>query len=190
MLRLALTILFATIASGLAAWKIDILRVFSITQPVTVCLSIMAAAVFVRLNRGMPTLDWKSLTAAERVSLTKSILDLTRDYVHILCINTAAIIYVIALSALGKGDALLLPCYAQRTLVGIFIFILIVAGIRVGYVVWRDFDIVRLQKKLIDDSGLRDEQEAARKAAAEKVAAMRASGLQAPPTVPIKPWST
>ncbi|WP_327211524.1 hypothetical protein [Rhizobium ruizarguesonis] len=189
MLRLAIAIIVISVASCLAAWGIDIARLFNVTQPVTVCLSIMGAAVFVRLNRGMPTLDWKSLTASERIALTKSVLDLTRDYVLILGLNVVAIGYVVFLSAVGKDDAILLPMYVQRGLVGVFVFVLGVAGARVGYVVWRDFDIVRLQKKLIDDSGTRDEQEAAKKEASEKVTVMRSSGLKAPPPTPIQPWS-
>ncbi|MBY5831889.1 hypothetical protein HFN47_22440 [Rhizobium leguminosarum] len=189
MLRLAVAIIVILVASGLAAWGIDVARLFNVTQPITVCLSIMGAAVFVRLNRGMPTLDWKSLTALERKELTKSILDLTREYVLILGLNAIAIAYVIFLSAVGKDDAILLPAYMQRGLVGAFVFLLGVAATRVGYVVWRDFDIVRLQKKLIDDSGIRDEHDAAKKEASEKVTAMKSSGLKAPPPSPIQPWS-
>ncbi len=36
------------------------------SQPLSVAATIILAAVFVRLNRGMPTLDWKSVDPKER----------------------------------------------------------------------------------------------------------------------------
>ena len=58
--------------SGLAAlfgWGVPLVRLFDAFQPMIVALSIMIAAIFVRLNRGMPTLEWKKPRTREADSV-------------------------------------------------------------------------------------------------------------------------
>jgi hypothetical protein len=56
-----LTIVWVLGLATLFAWNVPLLRLFDAFQPMVVALSIMVAAVFVRLNRGRPALEWKSL---------------------------------------------------------------------------------------------------------------------------------
>lgn len=51
----------------------------------------MAAAVLVRLNRGMPTLDWKSLEPKGRKNLTAKIVKLQQEYLSILLFNVVLV---------------------------------------------------------------------------------------------------
>ena len=82
-----LTIAVTLLAAGLFAWAVPLVRLFGAFQPLIVALSIMVAAVFVRLNRGMPTLEWKSLDPVKRKDLTASIVRVTTEYGWIIGIN-------------------------------------------------------------------------------------------------------
>ncbi len=57
-----------------------------------------------------------------------------------------------------------------------------------AYIVWRDYDIVRLQKKLIDESADRETIEKASADALNKVTAIRESGLRPTPKPETSAW--
>ena len=50
----------------------------------TSALSIFIAAVLVRLARGMPTLDWKTVPVEKRKALTGQLVDVSREYAGLL----------------------------------------------------------------------------------------------------------
>jgi len=174
----ALNIVISVGLGVFAAWQFDIARVFSVLQPTVVCLSIMAAAVFVRLNRGMPTLDWKSLSTEERKNLTERIVDLTRQYMQIIGLNAVALIGIIVLSAAGATDVAALEPRYRQAISGSLIFVLSLCVLRMAYVVWRDYDIVKLQKELLDKAADRDAIEANKKAAEESLTNIKAANLR------------
>lgn len=148
-----------------------------ILQPLIVAISIMAAALLVRLNRGMPTLDWKSLEVAERKILTHRVVELSREYISVLALQFVTLVILLALSLIKEktfygwpnGPAIVLG--ALGALLGLCVS-------RMGYIVWRDTDIVKLQKKLIDDSADREAIEKASQDALTTVNAIRSSGLK------------
>lgn len=182
------TIVFAAVAAILFGTLIPLGHLSGGLQSVVTALSIVTAAVLVRLNRGMPTLDWKSLAIGERKNLTKAIVDLTKEYASIVAINGVLLLLVVGLITAGPtGVASLLPNVrvAISALVG-FLSALCIA--RMSYVVWRDFDIVRLQRKLLDDSGDREVVEAERQLAAKKMTEMASSGLRRQPPAEPKAW--
>ena len=57
-------------------------------------------------------------------------------------------------------------------------FLLTLACARMAYVVWRDYDVVRLQKTLIDAAGEREETEKQAKRAAENIVEMQSAGIR------------
>jgi hypothetical protein len=59
---------------------------------------------------------------------------------------------------------------------------------RMSYVIWRDLDIVQLQKQLIDASAARDEAEADVKSSTAKIADIRAAGLKNVAAIKPKNW--
>jgi hypothetical protein len=69
-----------------------------IVQPLIVALSIMAAGLLVRLNRGMPTLDWKSLETSDRKLLTQRIVELTREYLFVLSVQALTLVVLLTLA--------------------------------------------------------------------------------------------
>jgi hypothetical protein len=140
-----------------------------------IAISIMAAALLVRLNRGMPTLDWKSLDTNERKILTQKIVELTREYVVVLLVQAVTLI---ALLAIAVNNAAALSSVAQRAVLAAAGGLIGLCAARMAYIVWRDYDIVRLQKKLIDDSADREAVEKASQEALSKVTSIRASGLR------------
>ena len=96
---------------------------------------------------------------------------------------------LVALTVVGKAEVQASwPELAQR-LTAAFIgggAALCVA--RMSYVIWRDLDIVQLQKQLIDASAARDEAEADVKSSTAKIADIRAAGLKNVAVIKPKNW--
>jgi hypothetical protein len=182
----AVTIGVMLTSGALFAWRLPLARLMDILQPLVVALSIMIAALLVRLNRGMPTLDWKSLESSERKILTLRIVELTREYIVVLVIQAATLLafLVIAVNNLALGS--LLTQMAISAAAGGLIALCVT---RMGYIIWRDYDIVCLQKKLIDESADREAVEKASEEALSKVTAIRGSGLRGPSRVEPSSWT-
>ncbi|NEV79143.1 hypothetical protein DYI24_19095 [Rhodopseudomonas sp. BR0C11] len=148
-----------------------------VTQPLIVAISIMCAALLVRLNRGMPTLDWQSLEPAERKVLTYRVLELSREYMSVLALQFLTLFVLLALSLIKEKT---FTGWANGPTV-VLAFVGSLLGLclsRMGYIVWRDTDIVRLQKKLIDESADRQAIDKASKEALETVNTIRSSALK------------
>lgn len=188
MARLA-AIIAAVVGAGLFSWTVPLLRLFDALQPLITALSIMVAAVFVRLNRGMPTLEWKSVDPSQREQLTTRIVSLTQEYALIIVINAAALLGLVTLSVIGKADvAALWPVWAQRTAAGVIGGLGGLCIARIAYVVWRDIDVVKLQKCLIDGTAARELSDTETKSAEDKVLAIRAAGLRHVDIASPKAW--
>jgi hypothetical protein len=175
-------------AAILFGWGVDLARLFDGFQSIVVGLSILVAAVFVHLNRGMPTLDWKSLNVDERQKLTGSIVQLTAEYGHIIAINALTLFLLIGLTMVGKADACAWPPMAKTLVSASIGGLLALCVMRMAYVVWRDFDVVRLQKRLIDGAGMREHDDAQAKEAEGKIASIREAGLKKHSFGSPKPW--
>jgi Flp pilus assembly pilin Flp len=177
-----LTIIFVVLVSGLMAAAVPFSRLFAATQPMIVAVSIMAAAILVRLNRGMPTLDWKGTDPDDRANLTTKIVEIAIEYARILAIATVALVGLVTVVVVGAPtvDATW-PLWAQRIASGAFGATAALCIARMGYVVWRDVDIVKLQKKLIDDAASKEAAEAQAKLAGENVAVMKGENLRKNP---------
>lgn len=187
MLRLAT--IFAVLTIGAVfAFGVPLPNVMLANGQATVALSIMTAAIFVRLNRGMPTLDWKPLTADERKRLTAAVLSLTGEYTFIVGLNAALLVMLVVCSVYDSSYWLAFPEWMARSVSGLVGGLLALAASRMGYVVWRDYDVVRLQKVLIDQSGEREEVERQAKVAAQAVEAMRQTSLRRVEVAPPQPW--
>jgi hypothetical protein len=161
-------------------------RLFDAFQPLTVALSIMAAALLVRLNRGMPTLEWKSVEPEARKRLTAAIVSVTREYMMIAAICAALLLTLLALTTVGKPAAQLWIEPIQRSLSALVGSMVALCVGRMAYVVWRDYDIVRVQKALVDAAADKEEREA--QAAVEKVADMRETNIRSVPSSAPKAW--
>lgn len=184
----ALTIAVTLLVAGLFAWAVPLARLFGAFQPLIVALSIMVAAAFVRLNRGMPTLEWKSLDPDKRKDLTASIVSVTIEYGWIIGINAIALAGLVTLSVIGAEDATSWPEGVLRAVAGAVGGIVALCAARMAYVVWRDIDIVRLQKRLIDGVASRESDERERALADEKVASIRGANVRPVEVKPPKAW--
>lgn len=184
----AYTFLATAASAGLFGWGVPLIRLFDAFQPISVALSIMIAAVFVRLNRGMPSLEWKSLDPGERSNLTEKIVELTAEYGWIIGLNALTLIGIVTLSAIGKEQASLWPMLVKHLVAGGIGGLTALCCARMAYVVWRDIDIVRLQKRLIDGLAARESFEFETKSADDKVAMIRAAGLRKVEVSSPKAW--
>lgn len=182
------TIVVTLIVAGLFAWAVPLVRLFGAFQPLIVALSIMVAAVFVRLNRGMPTLEWKSLDPDRRKDLTASIVSVTTEYGWIIGINAGALVGLVTLSVIGAADAALWPEEARRAVAGAVGGLVTLCAARMAYVVWRDIDIVRLQKRLIDSVADKEEGERQVALADEKVMEFKSANVRRVPVEKPKAW--
>lgn len=184
----------ATVGAVLAAatlfgWLVPLVRLFDAFQPMIVALSIVMAAILVRLNRGMPTLDWKSLEQSERTRLTAAILDLTLEYCIISAITAASLVGLVSLTVVGKIQISTdWPDLVHRAISAVIGAVLALCIARMGYVIWRDYDIVRLQKKLIDASGMREHLDAQTAAASKRVSDIRSAGLRKTSSADPQSW--
>ncbi len=185
------TTIAAVVASaGLFGWGVPIVRLFDAFQPMITALSIMVAAVFVRLNRGMPTLEWKSVDPEQRQQLTSQVLAVSKEYGWIIAINSVVLLGLVTLSVVGKAEiATHWPLWAQHLAAGAIGGTGALCIARMGYVVWRDIDIVRLQKRLIDGTATREANEQQEKIADGKVASIRSAGIRKIEVPPPKAWS-
>lgn len=184
----ATTIVVTLLAAGLFAWAVPLARLYGAFQPLIVAFSIMVAAVFVRLNRGMPSLEWKSLDPDKRKDLTASIVSVTTEYGWIIGINAVALAGLVTLSVIGTTDAALWPEGGRRAVAGAVGGLIALCAARMAYVVWRDIDIVRLQKRLIDGAALRESDERERALADERVASIRSTNVRPVEVKPPKAW--
>lgn len=182
------TIVVTLLAAGMFAWAVPLVRLFGAFQPVIVALSIMVAAVFVRLNRGMPTLEWKSLDPDKRMDLTASIVSVTTEYGWIIGINAVALVGLVTLSVIGPTDAAAWSEALRRAVSGAVGGVVALCGARMAYVVWRDIDIVRLQKRLIDGAASKESLDYERTLADEKIARIRGANVQPVEVKSPKAW--
>lgn len=163
-------------------------RLFGAFQPLIVALSIMVAAVFVRLNRGMPTLEWKSLDPEKRKDLTAAIVRITTEYGWIIGINAVALAGLVTLSVIGVAEATVWPEWVRRATSGVVGGLVSLCAARMAYVVWRDIDIVRLQKRLIDGTAENESLDRERALADGKVMEFKASNVRRVPIEKPKAW--
>lgn len=185
----ALTIVVTIAAAALFGWAVPLAKLFDAFQPMIAALAIMVAAVFVRLNRGMPTLEWKSLDPLQRSELTSRIVDLSEEYGWIIAINAVALIGLLGMSVVGKSEvAASWPDWAQRMAAGATGGLAALCAARMAYVVWRDVDVVKLQKRLIDGTASQESIEEQARRADEKVANIRSAGVRRVEVPPPKAW--
>lgn len=187
-MALALTIAAVVISTLLFGWAVPLARLYDAFQPMIVALSIMVAAVFVRLNRGMPSLEWKSTDPERRANLTQKLYELSIEYGLIIAVNFVTLAGLVVLSVIGKDVAGTWAPWVQRIAAGGVGFMFALSAARLAYVVWRDIDIVRLQKELIDKAASTESAQAESQSADEKVTAMRAAGLRKIDTPRPKAW--
>ena len=183
-----ITIGITLVMAGLFAWAVPLVRLFTAFQPLIVALSIMVAAVFVRLNRRMPTLEWKSLDPDKRKDLTASIVKVTSEYGWIIGINAVALAGLVTLSVVGVTEATAWPDWLRRVTSGAAGALVSLCAARMGYVVWRDIDIVRLQKRLIDGAAANESLDRERALADDKVMEFKAANVRRVPIEKPKAW--
>ena len=143
----------------------------------TSALSIFIAAVLVRLARGMPTLDWKSIPIASRKNLTGHLVAVSREYAGLLILLMLLLVLAVAI---GGADSILASVSEkiQRAVSALIGFLVVLSLLRFSYVVWRDLDIVILQKKVIDGMADQDKARENNDRAASKLEKMRQSSVR------------
>ena len=184
----AITIAVTLILACIFAWAIPLLRLYDTFQPLSVAVSIMVAAVFVRLNLGMPTLEWKSVDPAERNKLTSAVLAVTIEYAWIIGVNATALAGLVALLGVGRTDASSWPEWGQRLVSGVIGGAIGLCVARMGYVVWRDIDIVRTQKHLVDATANKEIGDGEQLLAEAKIARIRSADIRPIDIRPPKAW--
>lgn len=184
MMRLVNIALSGIVAYCFWQW-VDFSQMTVTLAQTTSALSIFIAAVLVRLARGMPTLDWKSIPIASRKNLTGHLVDVSREYAGLLVL---LMLLLVSAVLVGGADSILLsaPEKVQRATSALIGFLVMLSVLRFSYVVWRDLDIVSLQKKVID--GMTDQELATKNAeiAAAKLEKMREAKVVSGMVVPVE----
>lgn len=176
-----------------AFWHwVPVTSLFGALQPSITALSIVLAAIFVRLNRGLPALDWKSIAAEKRRNIARSLYLVSVEYVGVLVIGALLTLGIIGLLGFGvEAVGAFKPLtrnIISSVMGGLSSFLLC----RMAYVVWRDLDIVRLQTAVVEEMIEKERQdqdyERQKLLAGEKLSTMKSTGLAPSQTKTVK-WS-
>lgn len=191
-MRLWTNIAISCICGTAAAVWLPLSHLAIAFTPLTTVLSIMAAAVLVRLNRGMPTIDWKGVPAAQRNNLTQAIVNLAAEYLGALGV-IAVLVAVLLGTIIVGGDWWNLEdpkwvLWLQRAASAIIMFLISLLMLRMGYIAWRDFDVVRMQKAAIDKAADAEELSQQITEAEKKMSAMQSSNLRSQPAAKPQAW--
>lgn len=169
-------------------WRWVELTGLSLTiSQLTSALSIFIAAVLVRLARGMPTLDWKSVPLKSRKHLTGQLLSVSREYAGLLGILLVLLVSVVLVGAASPW-ILVQEEWLQRGVSAAMGFMVALSILRFGYVVWRDLDIVSLQKAVIDGMAAQEEAQEKSSIAATKLENMRGANLSGGEQPKVETW--
>lgn len=182
---------FLILVVGAAAFwlLVPLWRLYPAMQPMVTALSIIAAALLVRLNRGIPTIDWKAIAPDTRKKLTAQMEAIAKEYVVILGIAAALTILLVALQVVGL-EAIRTTWWvpAQAWTSALIGGLATLSVVRMAYVVWRDFDIVRMQRQALDAAADADQVQLEKTIADGKIAAIKGSGLRAVPRSEPQAW--
>jgi hypothetical protein len=145
----AVGFLFAACLIPLEAWPESAKSLLTV-------LAILAAGVLVRLNRGLPTIDWSKVNPESRGDLVKKMRDISVEYgitlaqIGVLLVGLLAS-EMIDLPVAGYGfyD---IPPLIRAIVSGFAGGSLIFVFSRMVYIVWRDIDIVELQADVITEA--------------------------------------
>ena len=132
---------------------------------------IIGAAVLVRLNRGVPSVDWKSVDVDATKRLLNRLEDVARVYILIVAATLLSVVTLLVILYIDKTSLTNKGSYIS-ILSAVFggIFGLIVS--RMTFVVWLDYDIVRLQKAVILSAAEAEERQKQGKVADDKLQSM------------------
>ena len=193
------TIALCLLVSGAFAYFVPFEHLFDTFPQIVTAMSIMAGAILVRLNRTMPTIDWKILDRAARQKLTQAVVDLAEEYLWFLAVSAILVGSLLTFMVIGrdeifgsaKGSANVARAwfwYWRKLDAGFVGFGLTLVVIRMAYLVWRDVDIVRLQKHVIDLGAAEAHQVEQEKLAGEKRNSMGKANLHSISNPPPKAW--
>src|SRR5690606_7559702 len=101
--------------------------------------------------------------------------------------TSLSIFILVALLGLGPAEAVLMPENARRAAVACFVLAVSFSLVWMGYVIWRDYDIVRLQRTVIDGAADREARDKQVAEAERKTNQMRSSATAVEPTK-VKPF--
>jgi len=138
--------------------------------------AIIAAAVLVRLNRGVPSLDWKSVDVEAADRLLRRLEEVAKVYIALIAMTLVSIVIILAILYVGT----LQFDYKQNVIIGLSTVFGVILGVVLGrmtYVVWLDLDIVRLQSAVILSAAKAEDAKKQVEAASGKLAAIEAARL-------------
>lgn len=152
-----ITVVLVFMATVISGWIVPFGEWAASAKSVLTIFAIFAAAILVRLNRGMPTIDWSKVDAEDRGELVAQIQKLAREYGVTLIFVGIALGFFLILDR-ANGDA---PLAKAITNSSKMVRIIVSAGagaiisfvlVRIAYVVWRDIDIVDLQAGVVSQA--------------------------------------
>lgn len=164
-----------TCSTTYLSFRVGLLPLFPVLQPVVVVSTILVAAILVRLNRGMPSLEWKSVDPRDRAELTTRIVEMARHYVTALAIVSVTLIGALILLGIGPDYAKSLTPRTQEIVAAVCGASAGMSITHMAFIVWRDFDLVVLQKRLIDRLAAKEIQDEEVRSASERGSAIKSN---------------
>lgn len=151
------TIALTLFAAAFSGWLVPMSEWSATAKSILTVLAIFAGAILVRLNRGMPTIDWSKVNLEDRDNLVEKIKTLAREYgATLIAVGFSLAFFLVLdrtngdtpLSKLVTSSSPCLPKIISAIAGAVSSFVLI----RIVYVVWRDIDIVDLQAGVISQA--------------------------------------
>jgi hypothetical protein len=152
-----ITIAFVGVSATFSFWLVPVSEWAATAKSILTVLAIFAAAILVRLNRGMPTIDWSKVDPDDRSALVTDIKKLAREYgVTLIFIGVAltAFLFLDRINGVTplSRRVLAAPEYVAQIISAMSGAISSFVLVRIAYIVWRDIDIVDLQAGVISQA--------------------------------------
>lgn len=141
-----------------------------------ILFSVLLAAVFVRLARGMPTIPHEKIPAAKAKIATRAFRHLISAYVQTFAVFLLAIFLNLSLSSVEQSIILQIPYKIPYTLLAIIDFLSLSS---LFYMVSADVKLAKVQADLIEEVVSQGEKASA-SAAVDNVAAAFSKSRQSP----------
>lgn len=147
-MKWALSLLLVIAASSSAAMTPFGAILVRLSEKLPILLSVLLAAVFVRLARGMPTIPYEKVAPSQSLVATRAFRALVRSYVQTFFVFVIAIVINLFVSSLGPEDnGQIVPWLIPATL-GLLDSMVILS---ILFLIMSDVTLANIQADMMDE---------------------------------------
>lgn len=140
-----LLIAAAALAAALTPFGAILVR---LSEKLPILLSVLLAAVFVRLARGMPTIPYEKVAPSRALVATQAFRALVRSYVQTFCVFVLAIIMNLFVSSLKPEDTVSIAPWIMPAILGLLNSTVIIS---IFFLIMSDVALANIQADMMDE---------------------------------------